>query len=748
MQRYQNNFSKAQGNSLRPVAGASVLVTTIGGAVATIYSDNGVTTTTNPLTTDANGMFAFYAADGRYSLTITSSETATVVVSDILLEDPQDGSPMVINGGTISNSSLSNITIDGIVFVGSDIAKYSRLDDNDGASLVKTIATGAGAVGRSVQDKLRETVSVKDFGAVGDGVADDTAAIQALIDQSTPGTVIEFPADHTYIVQGLKLSGTADDRTGLTYIGHGATLKLPSGVLDKNVAEITSGTDYKVIGLTFYGNKGTVTTPGTDLSYRYFNGLYIGANAGETLSRVRVECCTLQNNAYDGIMMGSGPVAPANIGPGVDHVLVEGCTFIGNEVGVSGGRQRNVSYVGNSLVDNDVYGLYADIESYGVTISSNVIRQQAGSGMDSCILVYAGTNVTIANNACVGGHHGILVMTGAFKCSVIGNILKDQSGNGITMNNSTGWLIADNNIDNPAIYGIDINTSATQGTLSGNAIISAGWDGIHLGSVSSISVSNNLTRENNGSGIFLQSSSWINILGNVCLNNNVNNADAVSSGIRMTDSTSNQIVSNRCLDSAAPGSRKQNYGLREEGTSSGNTYVSNDFSQNKTADTLYVGTNNNRVANSVNEPDINLPTGSAYLENGAAATPAFSFSADAASGMYRTGGGNVGVSVGGSLQALFQAQAGAVNFPVLRGSTTGTVTFFPEGSGADITLLVHGKGGNGGAVLGASGARAGFFGATPGLKPSITGSRGGNAALADLLTQLATLGLITDSTTA
>lgn len=42
----------------------------------------------------------------------------------------------------------------------------------------------------------------------------------------------------------------------------------------------------------------------------------------------------------------------------------------------------------------------------------------------------------------------------------------------------------------------------------------------------------------------------------------------------------------------------------------------------------------------------------------------------------------------------------------------------------------------------------GFFNATPAAKPSITGSRGGNAALASLLTQLATLGLITDSTTA
>lgn len=42
----------------------------------------------------------------------------------------------------------------------------------------------------------------------------------------------------------------------------------------------------------------------------------------------------------------------------------------------------------------------------------------------------------------------------------------------------------------------------------------------------------------------------------------------------------------------------------------------------------------------------------------------------------------------------------------------------------------------------------GFFAATPVAKQSITGSRGGNAALADLLTKLALAGLITDSTSA
>lgn len=48
----------------------------------------------------------------------------------------------------------------------------------------------------------------------------------------------------------------------------------------------------------------------------------------------------------------------------------------------------------------------------------------------------------------------------------------------------------------------------------------------------------------------------------------------------------------------------------------------------------------------------------------------------------------------------------------------------------------------------ANGNAIGFYGATPAVKPTVNGSRGGNAALADLLTELATLGLITDSTSA
>lgn len=61
--------------------------------------------------------------------------------------------------------------------------------------------SGSGATERTVQAKLRDMVSVKDFGAVGDGVTDDTTAIQAAFTaiRTAGGGSIYFPSG-TYIV--------------------------------------------------------------------------------------------------------------------------------------------------------------------------------------------------------------------------------------------------------------------------------------------------------------------------------------------------------------------------------------------------------------------------------------------------------------------------------------------------------------------------------------------------------------------
>ena len=76
---------------------------------------------------------------------------------------------------------------------------------------------GVGAVSTTVAAKLYETVSVKDFGAVGDGVTDDTAAIQAAIDAVSVGTTLFFPVGH-YIQAGQITLNKAITKIGRAHV--------------------------------------------------------------------------------------------------------------------------------------------------------------------------------------------------------------------------------------------------------------------------------------------------------------------------------------------------------------------------------------------------------------------------------------------------------------------------------------------------------------------------------------------------
>ena len=69
-----------------------------------------------------------------------------------------------------------------------------------GSSLVGYLPAGTGAVATTVQTKLRQTVSVLDFGAVGNGITNDAVAFTAAWTASNPKAVL-VPAG-TYLITG------------------------------------------------------------------------------------------------------------------------------------------------------------------------------------------------------------------------------------------------------------------------------------------------------------------------------------------------------------------------------------------------------------------------------------------------------------------------------------------------------------------------------------------------------------------
>lgn len=75
-------------------------------------------------------------------------------------------------------------------------------------------------------------------------------------------------------------------------------------------------------------------------------------------------------------------------------------------------------------------------------------------------------------------------------------------------------------------------------------------------------------------------------------------------------------------------------------------------------------------------------------------------------------------------------------------STSSNYTYFANDSGGNAMFFVRN---DGGVLVGKSSGKVSFYGGSPASKPTVTGSRGGNAALQSLLTALAGLNLLTDS---
>jgi hypothetical protein len=137
----------------------------------------------------------------------------------------------------------------------------AELEASSGASMVGFLQSGSAAVPRTVYSKLCETVSVEDFGAVGDGVTDDTAALlsAAAYVNAIPnpdGVPVELVFTRSRYLFGTTLKFTRPVHLNgcrsayMLYTGSGNAIQLgPDG--------LTGLTDtqkyYSVYGLNFRG---------------------------------------------------------------------------------------------------------------------------------------------------------------------------------------------------------------------------------------------------------------------------------------------------------------------------------------------------------------------------------------------------------------------------------------------------------------------------------------------------------------
>lgn len=207
----------------------------------------------------------------------------------VLYRDSPTGEPnsmsssLDMNSNDIINAnelSTKHLFIDGKEVVPEEVVEEAALNalnefkeglaSSSGSSLVGFIQSGVGAVHRSSQNKMRDHLCVKDFGAVGDGVVDDTAAIQAAIVEAGGGGTLYFPRGVYLTSQTLNLAGKKmcllGDGLNQTIIRAATALTY---LLSAAEASTTySFNEFRVEGIQFDGDNKADT--GFNLEHRHY----------------------------------------------------------------------------------------------------------------------------------------------------------------------------------------------------------------------------------------------------------------------------------------------------------------------------------------------------------------------------------------------------------------------------------------------------------------------------------------------
>jgi len=220
---------------------------------------------------------------------------------------------------------------------------HAELAASDGASLVGFIQAASGSVLRTAQDKLRDIMSVRDFGAYGDNSHDDTAALQAAL-SAAAGRSLYIPPGIYRVTAPLAMAPATfvyGQGSKCTYL----YFTLPAGSSDPLVSVNTGsgGTLSYGFGLANLSIIDQTTTPATTGLYveNMVDGLVqninmTGMHVGIWFQGGQNRVVNLEISTLGGAMSSTIGVHATgeNCGVGIYDSMVQSSTTIGQQIGI------------------------------------------------------------------------------------------------------------------------------------------------------------------------------------------------------------------------------------------------------------------------------------------------------------------------------------------------------------------------------------------------------------------------------
>lgn len=332
-------------------------------------------------------------------------------------------------------------------------------------------ASGTSATTRTIQNKLRDVVSVKDFGAVGNGVADDTSAIQAAITSlSATGGSVYFPKGEYLVSASLAVT-----TPNITLYGDGASESIiKAATATIWILRYGSNADYlNIHDLYFKGAATNGSTTQYAIGYTSFST--------EDPEYVTVRNCRF---AYtnNGIVTGSGK-----------YWQITGNNF-DNLFGVTSGTGYGIL-----AAENTAYCLFDSNKfSFAANKGRHAVYMSVG-----CTYSIASNNIVLDCNESAFVNYALSTQSGVIGNVITGNLVK---GGGTIATTESGGIfvggkvslctVSDNTIigfNNIGIVVLDAGQSGscTQNSVIGNRVINAGLSGIQVAGAKNTNVSNN-----------------------------------------------------------------------------------------------------------------------------------------------------------------------------------------------------------------------------------------------------------------